>query len=134
MASVPGVVKHKPREDCEGIRQTNGRCRCEAREASRRWYEKNPGHTRNVKLLRLYGLTPEEYEALREAQGGVCAICKREETRTYKGRIRALAVDHDHETGEVRGLLCSDCNQGIGWFRDDPELLQAAIEYLAANE
>jgi hypothetical protein len=92
----------------------------------------NPVKRRAHKLIIRFNLSQEEYDAMFVAQGGVCAICKQPETRldnTGK-RIRALAVDHDHETGEVRGLLCGRCNYLLGYVRDDTELLQAAGEYL----
>lgn len=74
-----------------------------------------------------YGITADEYDALYRAQGGRCAICRR-----ATGAKRRLAVDHDHDTGLVRGLLCKTCNYKIlGHLRDDPEALQRAIDYLA---
>jgi len=77
-----------------------------------------------------YGCTPEEYVAMFLGQQGKCAICHRAETRRYKGRLRNLAVDHDHETGKIRALLCAACNIGIGSFRHDPNHLRAAKAYL----
>lgn len=74
----------------------------------------------------LYGLTPEQYAALLEKQDNRCAIC-RTDTPGGKG---GWHVDHDHKTGAVRGLLCNDCNNGLGRFLDDPARLRAAIEYL----
>lgn len=82
---------------------------------------------RRVYLRKLYGLTPERYDELLIAQGGGCAICGRPDA--HKGGIR-LHVDHDHDTGKVRGLLCSRCNQSIGAFEDDPALLRLAVAYL----
>ena len=82
------------------------------------------GRERNTFRSRLYGLSLEAYQELLAQQGGVCAICG-----SPPGK-RALAVDHDHVTGEVRALLCTRCNVGIGGFRDDPQLLVAAIAYL----
>lgn len=79
---------------------------------------------------RLYGISEEEYQALLAAQGGVCAICHQPETNTYRGRVRRLAVDHDHRTGERRALLCSDCNVLLGHADDQPERLEAAAAYL----
>jgi hypothetical protein len=78
-------------------------------------------------LRRRFGITPEDYDAMFAAQGGVCAICG------SPPRGRRLSVDHDHDTDEVRGLLCSTCNAGIGSMRDDPELLRRAIAYLEAH-
>jgi len=80
--------------------------------------------------LRRYGLTPEAYDAMLAEQAGVCAICRRPERATALGKIIPLAVDHDHRTGAVRGLLCRDCNRAIGLFVDDPEILAAAMAYL----
>ena len=77
-----------------------------------------------------YGISKEEYQALYEKQGGVCAICKQPETAITKGVQASLCVDHDHETGEVRGLLCSSCNSALGHFRDNTEILARAIDYL----
>ncbi len=57
-------------------------------------------------------------------QGGVCGICG------GRDRDRDLAIDHDHETGEIRGLLCSRCNTALGSFRDNPEIITAALSYL----
>lgn len=74
-----------------------------------------------------YGLTKEQYEALYEAQGGVCYICRR-----ATGRRKKLAVDHDHKTGYVRGLLCSPCNGMLAHARDDIEMFERAAGYLAS--
>jgi hypothetical protein len=71
-----------------------------------------------------YGLSAAEVEAMREAQGGVCAICR---------TAPAVHVDHDHATGKVRGMLCFNCNAALGHFRDDPILFRRAVRYLAAS-
>lgn len=82
-------------------------------------------------LRRQYGITAEQYDTLLAAQGGVCAVCQRPETRAHKsGELYELAVDHDHATGAVRGFLCGLCNQAIGFMDDDPGRLIAAAEYL----
>lgn len=72
-------------------------------------------------------MTLEQYTGLLERQEGRCAIC-----HEAVGEL-ALAADHDHESGAIRGLLCSRCNNGLGSFRDDPALLQTAIAYLKAE-
>ena len=79
-----------------------------------------------------YGILYGEYQELLKSQNYVCAICGKPETRgTRWGTVRSLAVDHDHGTSQkVRGLLCDNCNNGIGRFHDDPELLRKAALYL----
>ena len=81
--------------------------------------------------LRRYGITLCDYRELNEKQDGLCAICgNKETTRHQNGDIKGLAVDHCHETGKVRGLLCYRCNTGIGKLMDDPKLLRKAANYL----
>ena len=85
-------------------------------------------------LSRRFNLTGEEYAAMLAEQGGGCAICGQKETAvSANGKIKDLAVDHDHETGVLRGLLCFNHNQGIGRFQNDPALLRAAADYLEAH-
>jgi hypothetical protein len=83
-------------------------------------------------LARTFGITEAEYDALFEAQGGVCYLCHLPEYKVHPltGKTFALPVDHNHETGEVRGLLCTNCNSGIGLLGDDPERMLAVVEYL----
>lgn len=78
-------------------------------------------------LKKKYGLTIEDYELMLNAQGGACAICGSDQVRGFGKR---MAVDHCHDTGKVRGILCGNCNRGIGNFAHDPELLEAASRYL----
>lgn len=77
-----------------------------------------------ARLVSVYGLSPEKYEIMLRRQGGVCGICGGRDAR------RRLSVDHSHANGRVRGLLCSKCNVGLGYFRDDPLRLAAAALYL----
>lgn len=74
--------------------------------------------------LATYGITAEDYEEMLARQGGKCCVCG------GLNRGRRLAVDHDHETGRVRGLLCNRCNTAIGLLREDPDLLAEALVYL----
>lgn len=78
--------------------------------------------------LKRYGLTPEQYEEMLEAQGGVCTICGGAPGPV--GPASVLVVDHDHETNLVRGLLCANCNSGLGYMQDNPAILERAAEYL----
>lgn len=79
---------------------------------------------RNLKLQ--YGITESEYADILDSQNGLCAICGTSE----KDSPKRFAVDHNHETGEVRGVLCSSCNLGIGNLGDSPDRLYSAMRYL----
>ncbi len=88
---------------------------------------------RGARIQRQYGVSIDVYESMLAAQDGVCAICKQAEARFVRrghGRTSFLCVDHDHETGAVRALLCGRCNVGIGSFNDDEETVLAAAAYL----
>jgi hypothetical protein len=85
---------------------------------------------RRARFQKLYKMTVADYDAMLRDQGGACAICRRPETAKQIGRTQFLSVDHDHETGAVRGLLCAHCNKALGHFRDSPGLLRYAAEYL----
>lgn len=89
--------------------------------------ESDPARKRDLRMRRQFGIGADEFDALLVAQGGRCAICPAEVGDSIG---RPLSVDHCHKTGAVRGLLCSACNLGLGKFRDDPELLRKAAEYL----
>jgi hypothetical protein len=98
-----------------------------------RWRERNPDADADKTLRRKYGITLAQYNELFEAQGGVCALCKKGETtkRMKKGEGRErLAVDHCHDTGRVRGLLCFKCNTAIGSLGDTEEDAQRVVDYL----
>lgn len=91
----------------------------------------NPLQDRKNKLKSQYGITLDEYDLIFDEQGGLCAICgKAEESRNNQGVIGRLQVDHDHETGKVRGLLCQKCNRGLGFFDDNISKLINAAKYL----
>lgn len=106
----------KYRQDREAVLARNKAWR----EANR---EKVAAQQRAYRFRRRYGITVEKYDALLAEQGGGCAIC-------HEVPKKVLRVDHDHGTGEVRGLLCHQCNVGLGFFKDDPERLRSAVEYL----
>ena len=80
--------------------------------------------SRADKLSRRYNLSIADYDALLLSQAGVCAICGGKDER------QRLSVDHNHATKSVRGLLCGNCNNGLGRFKDSIELLLAAVNYL----
>ena len=97
------------------------------RDYDRRGVARRKAHLRRHKSkLAVYGLTPEQYDSMYQKQEGCCIICGEHQANLK----RKLSVDHCHKTGVVRGLLCGNCNVGIGNLKDDPALLFRAIEYL----
>ncbi len=103
------------------------------REASR--HAEAPHIRRNQVLRKKFGIGVDEYEAMLKEQDGLCAICRLPERaiNTSTGGVASMPVDHDHQTGKIRGLLCSHCNRAIGLFQDNPEILKSAINYLERN-
>lgn len=97
-------------------------------------YRRAKPEVKRKSVLSKYGITPEEYERLFLAQGGVCAVCFEKETAKRNGVVRRLAVDHDHTTGKVRGLLCSWCNLAIGYLRDDALRAHSVMVYLESRK
>lgn len=103
-----------------------GRLNKAKRKVSRdRWLAKNPGKMMEIHRRKRYKLSAEDFDRLKEAQGGLCAICRVEP---------AAAVDHCHATGEVRGLLCRGCNTAIGRLGDTSDGVLRAVAYLKAAE
>lgn len=93
--------------------------------------DRKKNRIRKIQLAKI-GWTPEQYEATKQAQGNTCAVCKKPEMRQrLQGR---LAADHSHKNGKRRGLLCCNCNVGLGLFDDNPSLLELAAEYLRRFE
>lgn len=88
---------------------------------ARAWAAKNPAKRLATKRKYLYGVEPAVVLARMNAQGGICKICQ---------VAPAKEMDHDHKTGKPRGILCGNCNRGLGLFRDDSGLLRRAVEYL----
>jgi hypothetical protein len=96
-------------------------------------YHKTP-QGRAVVLRAKYGLEPGDYEKLMAAQNNSCAICGVKESVGRGGQLTRLCVDHNHETGQVRGLLCAACNKGLGIFKDDFRLVANAATYLIKKD
>jgi hypothetical protein len=97
---------------------------------SRAHREANPELYQDRYLRRDFGISLADYLELFAHQRGVCAICRQPERSKRAGKLKQLAVDHDHETGRVRGLLCSNCNPMIGYAKDNADTLRAAAIYL----
>jgi hypothetical protein len=88
---------------------------------------------KNNHLQRQFGIGLAEYSQMAVDRNNKCDICGQPEKQERAGKVKALAVDHDHKTGAVRGLLCCDCNQALGKFQDSKDLLTSAIAYLAKH-
>lgn len=93
------------------------------------WYPIYAERHGDKKRYAMYRITRAQFNAMSADQGGLCAICK--QPPSGNGPQAVLAVDHDHDSGMIRGLLCSPCNMALGLFRDNPDVLAAAIRYLA---
>jgi hypothetical protein len=93
---------------------------------------KNKARQKELHFERRYRLSMKSYKKLLDAQNSVCAICQLPESSLAPstGKPKMLCVDHDHVTGVVRGLLCSNCNRALGWFGDSLETIRAAVAYL----
>ncbi len=97
-------------------------------------HKANPERMFDRHFKTTYGISVEQVRQMAVEQSDLCGICGKPEHRKLKGQTKRLAVDHNHQTGEVRGLLCSDCNRALGMFKDDTDILLKAVEYLRANE
>lgn len=112
------------------------RCKSCDSLARKKWSINNPERSlRSVRSRQLkykYGITLEEFEKLLERQGGKCACCGVTKNNTTGSSRNGwnFAVDHCHETNKIRGLLCNQCNRGIGMLGDTPEALLRAYNYL----
>lgn len=127
-----GRIGH--RSECKSCQQIYKKNYFEANKEAQLAKQKanyNPQKEREECLKRHYGLKLSDYEQMMLHQKGVCAICKKAETvLSSNGKIRPLSVDHSHSEGYIRGLLCSSCNTGIGFFKDNVMILKEAIKYL----
>jgi hypothetical protein len=107
---------------------------CEIETCDNHLYAKDLCHAHYAKQRKweAFGVDANRYQEMLREQDGVCAICSQPERAPdgSSGKIKDMAIDHDHATGAVRGLLCSTCNRALGLFRDDKALLNAAVVYL----
>lgn len=124
IAIDPDGVRARESANSKRWRATHSEIRNDATNA---WYAKNPGYARAYHLRTKYGLTPEQHAALLASQDGLCAICRTAEPR---GRHGLWQVDHNHITGQRRGLLCHKCNVGVGSLQDSADMLRSAADYL----
>lgn len=126
---VVGSCKECPVGSTRPVTRPGPRCATHQRERKARLRSVN--HAKWI--LATYGITADEYWSIYQEQGGVCFICRRAKGKdeTGSGRGKMLSVDHNHKTGEVRGLCCGPCNRDVlGHLRDDVEAFKRCIEYL----
>ena len=97
-----------------------------SKDYQKAWRKANPLATKGSDLKKRFGITLDDYIDMLDAQNGGCAICGTKDN----GRYKYLAVDHCHKTNNIRGLLCTNCNRGLGMFQDSPSLLTYAEKYL----
>lgn len=139
---VPAVAFYKDHRNSDGL--ASACCKC-YKAAAKAWDAANPGKRRarakrrrlkdpecswRWTLLKRYGLVPADYWQLYAAQDGKCGICGQAETMIRQGTLSKLSVDHNHATGEIRGLLCNRCNRAIGRMDDDPAMLRASVAWV----
>lgn len=107
------------------VKRNRDKRRESIREKNREWLASDADRAKGYALAK-YGITLDDYNRMLAEQGGGCAICGSETNKNGK----ALFVDHCHDTGRVRGILCYKCNTGLGSFKDDAGLLEKAFRYL----
>ena len=113
---------------CKSCANERARFQYEQKRQDPEWYRLQQEKERDRHLRRTFGITSQEYDQMLHLQGGKCAICHTTECKSGY----ALAVDHCHTTGQIRGLLCRDCNTSLGKFNDDITILRQAVRYLEA--
>ena len=108
--------------------------KCKTCYVARQQERYTPERGRDANLRQKYGITTEQYNFMLQTQGGVCAICGTDEAGGRRsgrgGALEHFFIDHDHNTGKVRGLLCNNCNRVLGFVDDNTEILTRMVEYL----
>lgn len=108
------------------------RCKECAKQDTKEWNTRNKTTQRDRYLKRTYGISENEYNAMLLSQNNACLLCKTEFSDGWGAN--APVVDHCHNTGKVRGILCNECNRGLGYFHDNKETLMNAIKYLSNDD
>lgn len=119
--------REKPEQMKANAAEYRARNRKRLSELQKKWVQADPERALNVVLKTMYGITLADYDAKHAAQGGLCAVCF--VPGPARGKTR-LCVDHCHASGKVRALLCSCCNTGLGYFKDEADRLRRAAAYV----
>ncbi|GAG47941.1 unnamed protein product [marine sediment metagenome] len=119
-------------KDCDAITQKKRRKENPDKyiKATRRWQLQNPDKVRNAKLIRTFGITLEQYNEMFNEQNGCCVICGKHQSELKL----SLAVDHNHDGGNIRQLLCNHCNLILGLVQDNISLLEEFIKYVKKHK
>ena len=104
------------------------------KEESKKYRDEHKNEMKEYNLKRNYGITKEHFEEIYNNQDGKCFICDISEKELKDKNSAGLAIDHDHKTGKIRGLLCHNCNKGLGLLKDDPNILKKGIDYLLKEQ
>ena len=122
----------------DSLNRYRGECKeCHSKKSKVYYKEHKAEHravSRRYAMKKHYGMTEDDFNALYESQGGKCAICGKPLNKVGGARDQVAHIDHDHETGKVRGILCRLCNIGLGSFRDSLELMDKAKAYLVNSK
>lgn len=119
--------------DADKAKRSSGEGDAIRRADRDRYAKKSHEERRNSALISKFGITLGEYDEMYRKQAGLCGICRQPESALIRGIVVALAVDHCHATGKIRGLLCSNCNNGLGRFSDNPTSLRSAAEWVESE-
>lgn len=117
----------------KSLRESNSPVYQGEKEKKKEMYNEDPKFRKKIRenqIQRDYGIDLATYKLVKEIQGSRCSICNRKETQSKTHGKRDLAIDHDHKTGAVRGLLCSECNRALGQFADSQKIIRSAAKYL----
>lgn len=101
--------------------------RDKANASSLAWWTNNKERAESARVQRVYGLAPEDFAGMVRAQEGRCAVCG-------ESPERSLHIDHDHDTGAVRGLLCNSCNLALGFLKDSPAVVERMLAYIRQHK
>jgi hypothetical protein len=99
-------------------------------KAVQKYRNENPEKIRDIKLRQAYGVGIDYFNAKLKEQGGVCAGCKRDVKTIWRGKQVAMALDHNHETKQVRGVLCIKCNRALGLLEENEQSFLNLIDYI----
>ena len=122
----PATLFAKCKAKKNGLQSYCRKCATEVRKNSKPYRYIDKEREREIQYKYKYGITSEMFESLWNNQSGLCAIC----CKVLRKADRGYAIDHNHETKKVRGLLCNQCNTGLGLLQDNPDILRSALDYL----